>query len=253
MYRGLELRRDFIYYNGSPLARLITSFPSRRYCPICGHPLPRGSTECPLHGPEERVDATMAVGLYYTVKAERSGYGNQLTNLILRLKQSVEEAKLLGAAMALLVREGVFRISDVDVVTYVPKRREEFKVDEETGKRFNQAYQLARAVAHHLRLGKPVKTVRKVKPFTLQGLRRDERYRLAYAGYEVLQNVADRIRDKSVLLVDDVRTSGATANAIAAKLKELGAKKVYLFVAGRTAEISILNEICSNAEGCEKP
>lgn len=38
------------------------------------------------------------------------------------------------------------------------------------------------------------------------------------------------IRDKSILLVDDLLTTGATASEAAQKLKEAGAKRVGLFV-----------------------
>jgi len=45
---------------------------------------------------------------------------------------------------------------------------------------------------------------------------------------------ANRIKDKSVLLIDDVLTTGATMNECARVLKEAGAKTVYSCVAAIT-------------------
>ena len=42
------------------------------------------------------------------------------------------------------------------------------------------------------------------------------------------------IRDRNVLLIDDIITSGATIDVCRDLLKENGAKKVYIFVAART-------------------
>ena len=43
----------------------------------------------------------------------------------------------------------------------------------------------------------------------------------------------DRLRDKQVLLIDDVSTSGATLDACAAALKAAGAKSVWGLVLAR--------------------
>ena len=42
------------------------------------------------------------------------------------------------------------------------------------------------------------------------------------------------VQDRAILLIDDVLTSGATANACAVALKMAGAQKVFVLTAART-------------------
>lgn len=48
----------------------------------------------------------------------------------------------------------------------------------------------------------------------------------------------DEIKDKCILLVDDVFTSGATVSNCAKALKESGARKVYVFAVARASALS---------------
>ena len=47
-------------------------------------------------------------------------------------------------------------------------------------------------------------------------------------------NDYSKIKDRNVLLIDDIRTSGATIEVCRDLLYQYGAKKVYIFYAGRT-------------------
>lgn len=66
------------------------------------------------------------------------------------------------------------------------------------------------------------------------------------AGPERVRNVsrafsaqASLVQGKSLLLVDDVLTSGATANACAESLKNAGARHVYILTAARTSLLKL--------------
>jgi len=210
------------------------------YCERCAHPLAPG-TFCTAHDPQrEYLDKTLAVGLYLTndVLLELTLKGlsvpNELTNLIRALKISKEAALKLGVSMALVVKGRLFGIGveDIDYITYVPKLESELKVDIDTNKRYNQAELLAKVISKVLNI-EVIDAVVKTKPVSLLGLNISDRYDLAMSSYEVNRGVIRELEEARILLVDDVRTSGATGNAIARKLKEAGAKRVYLLVAGR--------------------
>ena len=228
------------------VAKLIPYYAFRRYCRRCAHPLPLSWKNCKAHDEQrERVDATIAVGLYYTRNVrEELGLNNMLTHYILGVKQSRSYVPLLAASMALMLKERIYRIgiNDVDVVTFVPKHNSELKEDIEDRVRYNQAELLARRVAQYLGL-EVVEVLEKFRPLSLAGLDVHERYRVASQVYRLKSGAEHWVEGKRILLVDDVRTSGATANTIAALLKEAGAKKVYLLVAGRATHYDTMKQI----------
>jgi len=57
----------------------------------------------------------------------------------------------------------------------------------------------------------------------------EERRRLVKGVFKLDSRFAERLRDKTVLVVDDLLTSGTTASAVAHLLKSVGVKRVYLF------------------------
>ena len=59
-----------------------------------------------------------------------------------------------------------------------------------------------------------------------------ERREAAKKDYRI--NDYSQIKDRNVLLIDDIRTSGATIEVCRYLLYQYGAKKVYIFYAGRT-------------------
>jgi len=96
---------------------------------------------------------------------------------------------------------------------------------------FNQAELLAREAARTR--GTPVlRALRRKKPTATQAGLASAGRRRNVAGAFVLRSAAD-VRGKRILLVDDVMTTGATANACANVLKRGGAKSVSLATLAR--------------------
>lgn len=98
---------------------------------------------------------------------------------------------------------------------------------------YNQAELLARGVARQL--GIPLKThlLRRVKTDVLSQtrLRREGRLRNAAAAYRTAH--PRHLQGKTILLVDDVMTTGATCEACARLLRQAGAAKVYVLALAR--------------------
>lgn len=110
---------------------------------------------------------------------------------------------------------------NADYLTFIPMH-----VKDERKRGYNQSRLLAEFVAE--RTGVAVFSgVEKVKRTTRQAkLKRAERLKNLKDAYRVTDRKA--VKDKTVVIVDDVTTTGSTAEALAEKLKKSGAKLVYL-------------------------
>ena len=97
---------------------------------------------------------------------------------------------------------------------------------------FDQAEVLARRLARRLDLAVDARALTRVRATTPQALQRGRARLRSLAG--CFQGGPRRVRGRSVLLVDDVLTTGATAHAAARALRRAGAAAVHLVVACRS-------------------
>ena len=146
--------------------------------------------------------------------------------LVHRLKYSDrgELARPMGAWMA---RAGADVLAEADVVAPTPLHARRLWM-----RRFNQAAALAREVA--ARAGKPCEPdlLLRVKATRSQvGLTREQRAQNVQGAFRVRKGAA--VKGRRVVLIDDVLTSGATANAAARVLLRAGAAQVDLIVFAR--------------------
>jgi ComF family protein len=133
-----------------------------------------------------------------------------------------QEAGLLMARM--MARAGRNLLAETDLIIPVPLHR--FRL---WRRRFNQSAFLARQVA--TASGRPCSThllLRRRPTRTQVGLEREERRKNVRNAFALTPEGVAAIAGKSVLLIDDVRTTGATAEACARVLKEAGAARVNL-------------------------
>ena len=121
-------------------------------------------------------------------------------------------------------------LDEVDLVLPVPlhwlKRRL---------KGWNPAEELARAVSEAIDKPCAPSALRRRRWTTTQTrLHESQRARNVHRAFRARPRL---IHDRTILLIDDVLTSGATANACALALKEAGACKVFVLTAARTPRV----------------
>jgi ComF family protein len=204
-----------------------TNFVTAPLCTTCG--VPFASVE--QGGPEGLCPGCRAHPSVFRQARAALRYDEQGRRLILPLKHGdrVELARILAPMMT---RAGAALLARADVLVPVPlHRRRLFE------RKYNQAAVLAYAVGQL--------TGRAVLPDALARTRRtapldektpEERANEVAGSFAVRPSRAERIAGRTVLLIDDVMTSGSTANACAAALMEAGALAVDVLVAARVPD-----------------
>jgi ComF family protein len=158
-------------------------------------------------------------------------YDDVARKLVHRLKYGdrLELGRALGAMM---VRSGAELLADAEIVVPVPLHRWRL-----WWRRFNQAMALANVIAKRSGLPCDPSLLVRVKPTKPQvGLSKAHRGENLQGAFRVPVEAKPRLAGKRVLLVDDVMTTGATANAASRALLRGGAKAVDVLVFARVAQ-----------------
>ncbi len=197
-------------------------------CCVCGDALPaipagtieRRCTTCTEEPPA--FEKAFAYGIY----------SGELRGLIHLLKYNsiAPAAKPLGRWLAEAIRKRASLFEQPAVLIPVPLHRERRRT-----RGFNQAERIAHSAMRGLR-DLPIEIAKDVlvrtRPTDSQtGFTREQRRRNLRGAFKVTDPA--RIASKTVLLVDDVLTTGATADECARVLRRAGAEKVLAVTVGR--------------------
>lgn len=148
--------------------------------------------------------------------------------LVHRLKYG-DRVELAGAMGRWMARSGADLLGDADLLVPVPLHRRRL-----FSRRFNQAAELARVVAGISGVAADPLALRRIKPTRPQvGLTRAQRAENVQGVFQVDEVAKIRIAGRKIVLIDDVMTSGATANAAARALLRAGAIQVDALVFAR--------------------
>ena len=140
-----------------------------------------------------------------------------------------DRLELAASMAAWMARAGAELLGDADLVVPVPLHRRRL-----FSRRFNQAALLAQTVAAQAQKAFDPLALMRVKPTPPQvGLTRAQRADNVQGAFRVPEEARLRIYGKTVLLVDDVLTSGATTNAASRILLRAGAAEVDVLVFAR--------------------
>jgi len=197
-------------------------FIERPYCERLGTPFPVDWGQ-PLLSPAAIADPPV-FGRARAV-AEYDGTASLLVHR-LKYNDRLELARALGPMMA---RAGAELLETADVIVPVPLHRWRL-----WRRRFNQAMALASAISARSGIPCDPFLLTRVKHTQRQvGLTKAQRRENLQGAFRVSGHAKARLRGKRVLLVDDVLTTGSTANAASRALLRGGAASVDVLAFAR--------------------
>src|SRR5678815_2300321 len=149
-------------------------------------------------------------------------YDDESERVVLPFKHGdrTDMARACGRWMA---RAGAELLAEAELIAPVPLHWRRLFT-----RRYNQALLLARAVAARDRKLRIVPDLLRRARWTgsQAGLKAEERRKNVRRAFELHPRWTEAVRDKAVLLVDDVLTTGATAEACTVTLQRAGARHV---------------------------
>lgn len=155
-------------------------------------------------------------------------YDEASRGLILKFKHG-DQQQFAGLFARWLSRAAADLLAEADAVVPVPLHRLRL-----LDRRFNQAAEIARPLSRHARLDYLPDALERSRNTVSQGGRSARGRRLnVKSAFVVSEAGRRRVRGRRILLVDDVLTTGATAEACARALLAAGARAVDLAVVAR--------------------
>ena len=192
-------------------------------CACCGIPFPVA-----LEG-ENLCAACLASPPAFDSARAIMAYDDKSRGAILALKHA-DRLDLVPGFARWLGRTGRTTLAQCDLVVPVPLHRVRL-----WRRRYNQAAELGRALAREWRLVfDPVLVRSRATPSQGAMASAKARRRNVQRAFQVPD--AARVAGKTVLLLDDVMTTGATVEACARALKRAGAARVHVLVLARVVK-----------------
>jgi ComF family protein len=193
-------------------------------CSICGRPFPAGTR------PDHWCEPCLRKPPFYEALGAPYAYEGTVANVILRFKYGgmARAAAVLGPLLADFA-VGWLKDAPEGVVMPVPLHTKRLKQ-----RGYNQSLMLARYVAARLSAELDYGSLKRLKHTPPQaGLNREER-RKNMKGAFFLER-PQTVEGRTILLVDDVATTGETLNECARILKKAGSTGVLCLVLARAA------------------
>jgi ComF family protein len=200
-------------------------FIERPYCERLGTPFAFDSGS-PLISPAAFADPPV-----YDRARAAMRFGDVARDLVHLLKYG-DRLDLVKPFGVWMLRAGAELLHDADALIPVPLHWTRL-----FQRRFNQSAELARAISRIAKVPVIDDALNRVRATPPQvGLARDERARNVHGAFSVAAAAKAKLRRKRIVLVDDVLTTGATANACARVLRRAGAARIDVLTLARVVD-----------------
>lgn len=147
-------------------------------------------------------------------------YEKPISSMIKRLKYGNQRflAEYFIEQLSFIYLKNCF---NANLITFVPMTKKAMR-----RRGYNQSYILAKGLSERLNV-ELFESVEKIKETKRQAtLTKKERQKNLVGAFKITDKKS--VKDKTIVIVDDVTTTGATSEVLAERLKSAGARNVYL-------------------------
>lgn len=203
-----------------------TWFITGHCCDKCGAPLP-GEGD----GTTDFCDDCMTIARPWDRGRAAMVYKENGRRIVLALKHG-DRPDLARPAAEWLAKAGADVLEDGAVLVPIP-----LHWTRNLRRRYNQSVELARALGQHAGLQiAPRALVRKRRTPVQNGMGYDERFKNTAGAIEPNPKKLSEISGRTVVLIDDVMTSGATLAAAAEAVRRAGAGPIHVLTLARAVK-----------------
>lgn len=208
----------------APKAWSSLDFITRPFCECCGFPF--------SFVVEEGMLCSSCLADAPPFESARSAltYNDTSRDLILGFKHA-DKTYAVKAFTPWLERAGEDMIKEADFLVPVPLHRQRL-----IARRYNQAGIMAQALSKETNVPVLIDALQRVRATRSQGhLKARERHKNVRKAFIVPETYRETLRGKTVILIDDVYTTGATLKECTKALLAGGAEKVHALTLARVA------------------
>lgn len=186
----------------------------RNHCTRCGAPMPDNSTSVCFNCKSTNFDFENCRACF--------AYSGKIRSAIYKFKYKHQSflAEPFAKFMAKLYATTDW---DIDIVTFVPLHNKR-----EKSRGYNQSKLLAIEFCKLTKLPLIDSTERIIDTPSQTSKTRDERIKNIKDAFKIKKECKTQIANKNILVIDDVYTTGSTANEISKVLIKNGAQKIYV-------------------------
>lgn len=208
-----------------PSAWAELEFISNPLCRICGVPF-----DFKIEDEMECAACAQKAPIYHRARSALV-YNDRSRDLVLRFKHA-DQLHTLRSFMPWVMRAGEELISDLDIIIPVPLHR--FRL---LKRRYNQAALMAQYISKYSRKAWASNILIRAQSTKTQGrMTLEQRRKNVRKAFVVPDPKKECLAGKTILLVDDVYTTGATAQECARTLLNAGAKHVNVLTIAKVVK-----------------
>lgn len=164
----------------------------------------------------------------YDIGRSALTYNDTSRKLILGFKHG-DKTHIVQSFVPWLMQAGRDFWEQADIIVPVPLHTRRL-----IARRYNQASLISDALSKQTTLPHLPTALRRIRATATQGhLSHEDRHKNVRKAFEVYPKYADGLREKSVVLVDDVYTTGATVKECTKALRKVGVRNVFVLTLAR--------------------